>query len=54
MAVDMTLCFFERVADNGLNMLESFEIKKGGRVAPACPKNKDPSDVRRVLEAVSC
>jgi len=51
--VDIVLYFFERVADNGLNMLESFGSKKGGRVAPASPENKEPGDVRIVLDAVS-
>jgi hypothetical protein len=40
MAVNMILYFFERVADNGLKMLESFGSKKYGRVASSRDANK--------------
>lgn len=48
----MTLYLFERVADNGLNMLVSFGSKKCGRVASAEEENKGSDDVRIVFEAV--
>lgn len=54
MAVNMILYSFERVANNGLNMLEGFHSKKGGRVAPASPENKELGDVRIVLDAANC
>lgn len=40
MAVDMTLYPFDRVADNGLFLLESSESKKGDRVASAEQRTK--------------
>ena len=46
----MTLYFFERVADNGLNMLESFGSKKCGRVASGEEENKGSDDVRIVFD----
>ena len=52
MAVDMTLYLFDRVADNGLFLLQSSGSKKGGRVASAEAENKGPDDVCIVLEAV--
>ena len=54
MAVDMILYFFDRVADNGLNMLESSGSKKSGRVATASPENKRLGNVRIVLDAANC
>ena len=40
-AVDMILYSFERVADNGLKILESFGSKICGRVASSRDENKE-------------
>lgn len=54
MAVAMILYFFDRVADNGLNLLEDFGSKKFGRVISKRGENKGPGDVRIVIGAVKC
>lgn len=52
--MDMILYLFDRVADNGLNLLDDFRSKKCGRVAPARAENKGLDDVRIVLDVVKC
>lgn len=54
MAASVILYFFEQVADNGLNMVESFGSKKDGRVASSRDENKRFSGPRIVFGSVSC